>query len=168
MARADRTDDYEAGFWDKVDIRGIDDCWEWTAGMIKGYGIYRHRRAHRVSWEMANGKKIPPGLHVMHACDNPACVNPQHLSLGTHQENMDDRHIKGRDAKVFGPENAQSKLTEDDVVKIRYWYSLGIVLEDLANYFGISTVAASRVVRRETWANVPDPWEETAYATDNQ
>ncbi len=101
-------------FWEKVDKRGPDECWEWTAGRAtstlwtKGkpkfdYGIF-HRgsedeyqavQAHRMSWELHNGS-IPDSLFVCHTCDNPPCVNPGHLFLGTHLDNMRDRKAKGR------------------------------------------------------------------------
>lgn len=76
-------------------------CWQWTGAKLKGYGLIRvksgepPRRAHRVSWQLFRGP-IPAGLHVLHWCDNPSCVQPFHLFLGTHQDNMRDRDAKGR------------------------------------------------------------------------
>lgn len=75
-------------------------CWEWTGTKDKhGYGRVRvdqrKARAHRVAWEAFKGE-IPAGLHVLHRCDNPGCVNPEHLFLGTHGDNMRDREAKGR------------------------------------------------------------------------
>ena len=85
-------------FWSKVE-RG-DGCWHWRgAAERSGYGSFRFRgraqRAHRVSWVLTNGT-IAEGMHVLHRCDNPACVRPDHLFLGTHQDNMDDKSAKGR------------------------------------------------------------------------
>lgn len=90
-------------FWAKVDKRAPDECWEWTGARFQsGYGsILRGgrgsgcARAHRVSYEMNVGP-VPSGMHVLHRCDNPRCVNPGHLWLGTHADNMADRRAKGR------------------------------------------------------------------------
>lgn len=89
-------------FWSKV--AKTDSCWLWKAGVNKGYGqfafsIHKHvpwmRQAHRVAWELSNGS-IPAGLSVLHRCDVPLCVNPAHLFLGTHTDNMRDMVAKGR------------------------------------------------------------------------
>jgi hypothetical protein len=92
----------EDRFWPKVNKRGPDECWEWN-GCTKpfGYGFISRRPsgnselAHRVSWELANGP-IPDGLYVLHRCDNPPCVNPNHLFLGDYGDNARDRAAKKR------------------------------------------------------------------------
>jgi hypothetical protein len=95
----------EERFWAKVDRGDPDECWTWLAyRRPDGYGSLRmgtlgvdrrNERAHRLSWTLANGP-IPAGLLVLHRCDNPSCVNPAHLFLGTDQDNADDRQSKGR------------------------------------------------------------------------
>lgn len=89
-----------AKFWSRVDIPRKDAlCWTWTAAKIKGYGTMnvggKNCGAHRIAWELFNGP-IPDGLHACHHCDNPSCVNPSHIFLGTHQDNMADKQAKGR------------------------------------------------------------------------
>lgn len=96
-------------FWEKV-VTSPDSCWLWTGAQSpRGYGAFvvsrgDVRTASRVSWELVNGP-IPDGLWVLHRCDNPPCVNPDHLFLGTHQDNMDDMAQKGRGRK---PREAQT------------------------------------------------------------
>lgn len=88
-------------FWSKVNKEAPGGCWEWTAGLNSaGYGQFSNwpsapQRAHRVSWEFANGE-IPDGLCVLHRCDNRPCVNPAHLFLGTKGDNIRDCFAKGR------------------------------------------------------------------------
>lgn len=113
-------------FWRKV--KKTNGCWIWSGGKKpNGYGqISEGGRgskclsAHRVSYELHNGP-IPDGLVVMHSCDNPACVNPAHLSLGTHKDNSDDMIAKGRKRTVapLGSSNGKAILTEQDVLYIR-------------------------------------------------
>ncbi len=96
-------------FEEKISIEPTSGCWLWTAGVnAMGYGFIginqRPYLAHRVSWELHNGP-IPNNTLVCHHCDNPPCANPNHLFLGTHQDNSDDKYRKNRAV------NAQSKLT---------------------------------------------------------
>lgn len=96
----------EGKFWAKVDVKGPDDCWEWTGHIKKnGYGQSslginegRTRLAHRLSYEIANGE-VDPSLLVCHKCDNRKCVNPNHLFTGTYSDNMKDCSAKG---KIYG------------------------------------------------------------------
>ena len=150
----------EERFWSKVDIRGSDDCWEWLAGKTSaGYGEITRGRvcegtiyAHRYSWELRYGS-IPGGLHVCHHCDNPGCVNPAHLFLGTDADNMKDCVEKGRSNR--GQRNGQAKLTNDQVLSIRKEYAKGyIAQEKLARKYNVKRQAISKIVRREAWTHI--------------
>lgn len=122
---------FEERFWSKVKRMKSNECWEWI-GYLKpdGYGLTRNinmkkHNAHRVAWEIIHGE-IPKGegYHgycVLHKCDNRSCVNPSHLFLGTHKDNMRDMVSKGR-LNRKGENNGRAKLTLNDVNKIRRLY----------------------------------------------
>lgn len=88
--------------WASVAAAGEADCWEWTGSRTRnGYGRFKSRHsnalgAHRVMWEIANAREVPPGLFVLHSCDNPGCVNPAHLRVGTPADNVQDMVDRGR------------------------------------------------------------------------
>ena len=142
-------------FWRKVH-RG-DECWEWIGSRDrKGYGLVsvngRTERAHRFSWILANGS-VPDGLHVLHKCDNSACVKPGHLFLGTNLDNVIDREEKGRGNQPRGERNANSRLTASDVVAIR---SLRATLTQvqIAARFGTTQGTVGKILRGEAWRHV--------------
>ena len=149
-------------FWAKVDKGGPDECWPWTGNRLpKGYGQFKpfglQRYAHRVSWALAHGTTpdgtIPGGMCVLHSCDNPPCVNPAHLFLGTKTDNMRDKVAKGRQAK--GVDNGQAKLSEDDVQAIRA--SLGESRKEVARRFGVSAATVGDILCGRTWTTLPWP-----------
>lgn len=130
-------------------------CTEWTGALNRqGYGaVYIHRtlkRAHRVSWELANGP-IPDGMCVLHKCDNRACTDPQHLFLGTRKDNVQDMMDKGRGAT--GERARHAKLKVADVVAIRQ-LDHSVRRTAIAQQYGISPAHVSRIRRRENWADI--------------
>lgn len=110
-------------FWEKVDKSG--ECWVWTAATFKGgygqiwtgYPNGKNDRAHRVSWRLSGG--FIGDRQVLHACDNPSCVRPGHLFLGTHADNMNDMDAKGRRCPIGrGEKNTYAKISEKDAIDI--------------------------------------------------
>ena len=145
-------------FWSKVRRAGPDECWEWSGGMFpKGYGCIRMGRdvvgAHRVSWMLAHGEL--PSLCVLHRCDNPACVNPAHLFLGTKADNNADMLAKGR--QVRGEANRRSKLGRADVVMIRSLAADGCTKAEIGRLFEVDAKTIHAVVTGRTWSHVRQP-----------
>ena len=162
---------FEQDFWNRIDVQGPDDCWEWQMGDNgEGYGVIGRKilkcgaqTAHRLSWFLTHGP-IPKGkgYHgtcVLHTCDNPPCCNPAHLFLGTMGDNTRDMDSKGRRVTVDarGILNANSKLTEKQVRKIHQEYSAGALQEVLAKKFGISVVTIAEIVSCKRWGHLGLP-----------
>jgi len=124
----------EERFWAKVDRQADDQCWPWTAATTKGYGrvwdtsLGRHRRATEVALTLT-GTAVPAGVFVCHHCDNPICVNPSHLYVGTATSNVRDMDARGRRVSrvphpaARGERNHQAKLSDAEVVAIRGRYT---------------------------------------------
>jgi hypothetical protein len=213
IKKEDITHEVADRYWAKVE-KGPD-CWNWTGAKSSGYGDFyiggRGLLAHRVAWTMENGE-IPTGLLVLHRCDNPSCVNPEHLFAGTYQDNADDMVSKGRQAKgdqagsrkyperrpkgdghwsrkhpelrPFGDKNGSrlrperlargdshwsrlhpelvvrgkghgmSKLTEDDVRKIRDLHGAGLSHRAIAKGFNVTRHSVGNVLSGKTWKHV--------------
>jgi len=120
-------------------VKKTDTCWEWIGRKNRfGYGLignrYKDVKAHRISYKIYIGK-IPEGMLVIHSCDNPSCVNPEHLRLGTQKENIRDMVKKKRHS--FGEKNGQAKLTNAEVRKIRFLFRTN-------NYYGYQRILAKR------------------------
>ena len=141
-------------FWQKVEK--TDTCWRWTGAVnTHGYGQTslggRQTGAHRLAWRFTYGP-IPPGLSVLHRCDNPPCVRPDHLFLGTVTDNAVDMMAKGRGR--VGSRHGKAKLTEEIVREMRRRHAMGERYVSLAAAFGVTPENVSTVCRRLTWTHV--------------
>jgi hypothetical protein len=127
-------------------------CWLWEKSLdVYGYGRLGHDGlAHRHSWTIHRGP-IPLGMHVLHKCDTPICVNPDHLFLGTAGDNARDRDKKGRGAKRSGEKSNLSKLTEADVLAIRSDTRLQVIISKI---YGINQTTVSKIKCRKSWAHL--------------
>lgn len=139
----------DQAFWARVSK--TETCWFWTGAKLpRGYGNFAARGsriyAHRHSYEIHIGL-VPEGQFVLHRCDEPSCVNPEHLFLGTHNDNMKDMRVKKRGTPW-------KKLDEESVREIRH-LALTTSLAALAARFSVSAVAIGKVVSRKSWKHVP-------------
>jgi hypothetical protein len=151
-------------FWEKAAIQPSEDgCWLWLSNTDSdGYGLFLVRkgvtaRAHRMAWELAHAEEIPVGLFVCHRCDNPACIRPDHLFLGTVQENRADCIAKGRHAhgaKHSARPNSNARVTADQVRCIRGRVGAGEPQKNLCAEFGMSPAAISMIVHGQRWKHV--------------
>ena len=134
-------------------------CSLWTGATTRGYGsVRRHGRAlyaHRVAYELFVGP-IPDGMHVLHHCDTPPCVNPEHLFLGTDADNIQDMDRKGRRVTRKGELHPRARLTEDDVRTIRSRVAAGETKASLSREHGVDETTVGRIVCRKNWAHVHD------------
>jgi hypothetical protein len=148
----------EERFWEKVDIRGKDECWEWKGSRHWqwGYGHFRLfgkiESAHRVSWMLSHNGELPD-LLVLHSCDNPPCVNPRHLSLGTNDDNMKDMAKKGRSADNHGSKNPKAKLSESDVMEIKKLKGM-VSGAELGRRYGVVKEVIYDIWKGKRWAHL--------------
>ena len=151
-----------ARFWSKVDRCGHDDCWPWLGtkkmpnNIGEQYGTFgvsengnrTEYRAHRLAYMLAVGE-VPDGILVMHTCDTPLCVNPNHLELGTNADNMADRDAKGRVAKGEG--SGKSKLRAHQVRRIRRSRRSN---SELASEYGVHSTTILNIRRGRLWGHL--------------
>ena len=158
-------------FWKKVNKSEECNCWEWNRPLgTGGYGCFSFFKisikAHRVSWIIHHGP-IPEKLLVLHKCDNRKCVNPNHLFLGTHQDNSDDCISKNRQAsgirsystrhpeKFRGENSGMAKLTNEKVIKIRELYAKkSMTVRAIGKMFGVSHSSIVNICKRRLWTHI--------------
>lgn len=151
-------------FWAKVE-KTQSGCWLFRNGIARhDYGTFgfmgKVRKAHIVSWIIHNGE-IASGLYVCHKCDNPPCVNPDHLFLGTHSENIKDAYSKGRvilppqESLLRGVAKRNHKLNDDLVREIRNKYATGnATYRSLSKDYGVDTRTIGHIIHRRKWNHV--------------
>lgn len=142
-------------------------CWFWSgAPGAGGYGVLwfegRYQKAHRVSWALHNGFMPDRSVKVCHKCDVPACVNPDHLWLGSQADNVADMVRKGRGRcgePMVGSRNPMSALTEEQVSEIRLLLLIGAHTQaEIARSYGVSPMTLSRIANFQTWPHVDRHW----------
>ena len=140
-------------FWSEVDRRSPGECWPWVGYRDSfGYGVFKHRgvklRANRVALELS-GTDIPDGFMACHHCDQPECVNPDHLFVGSHRDNMDDMAGKGRAPR--GERSGNAKLTAGQVAEIR---ESDLTAPPLARRFGVSETTIRAIRSKKLWGHL--------------
>lgn len=146
-------------FWANVEPLSPNECWIWKGsrpdgryGRMKDHGVAVS--AHRVSYELHHGP-IPSEMQVLHKCDNPPCVNPNHLFIGTPLDNMQDKTKKGRAYTPKGKDNPSSRLDTEQVLDIRRRVREGEKQSHLGAEYGISQQTVSEIVHYKIWRHVP-------------
>lgn len=148
----------KARFWEKVEIANPEDCWRWTAkANSKGYGFfkiasYHQVAAHRLSWAIHN-RRDPGELLTLHNCDNPQCVNPVHLRLGTDFDNMEDKMSRGRhrNGDRKGAKNGANKLDLATLAQVIAGFQIGLSNTEIANRLGVSHATISLIRLGKSW-----------------
>lgn len=170
-------EDLHQRFATKFRRDGPNGCWIWTAAtMHKGYGKIsiggskpvigkcKLISAHRVAWLLAHGVLPTRPIQVCHRCDNPPCVNPDHLFLGTQKENIADMIKKGRGSPP--PPNLGTKLTAKKVQRIlKTWWCGGVLKCDLAAQYGVSASMIGQIIQGSAWKHLPRPAGTPARST---
>lgn len=162
MDRRVDSEDFKARFWAKVTVAGEDQCWLWAgATEMSGYGymwIVNNKseslavKAHRLSFYYQHGDAVDD-VCVLHRCDNPPCVNPNHLFPGTRADNNRDRMNKGRNRQQGGSANSNARLDIEQVIEIKALVASGISQTKVGERFGIKQAQVSRIVRGVSWKN---------------
>lgn len=170
--RGEPTLSIEERLYSKIKINTYSGCWEWMGTTRNGYGRItvgsrtdgsrRTEAAHRLSYILKYGE-IPEGMEVCHRCDNRKCINPDHLFLGTRQDNINDREKKGRNITFSGESNPMSKLTQKDVIRLRQRKAReNISYEKLAKEYGVNKRTVIDAIKGKNWKCVkyyPEPPE---------
>ena len=145
----------EERFWSKVDVRSVDECWNWTRSMSNyGCAYYQGKSvsSHRLAWQLANGRPPQDGMMILHSCDNKKCCNPNHLREGTCKENIIEARDRGLSPRGEARHNA--KLTESQVREIKRLIQSGVPQRVIGNMYGVSKTSIGYIHRGKSWTFV--------------
>jgi len=140
----------------------VNECWEWKGfSQNKGYGFISWGQGksktkwlvHRISYTIWKGE-IPKGMFILHSCDNPKCFNPDHLSVGTQKDNLQQMSQRGRSNARYGSKSGKSKLKESEVIKIRQMRDEGKTLKEISKKFNVTDANISDICQKYTWKHV--------------
>ncbi len=139
-------------------------CWNWKGYLCAPKKIYgltsstldgkkKKILAHRLAFRLWKGD-IPQGMFILHSCDNPLCLNPDHLHIGTPKKNMDEMKERGREKKALGEKNGYAKLTNKKVLEIRESFKKGLGVREISRKYKITSSSASYITRNITWKHI--------------
>lgn len=170
---ANRYCSLECKFKSKFIKKNVDECWLWTGSIFgRGYGQFKFKgeefKAHRFSYEFHNNKKIANGMHILHSCHNPPCVNYNHLREGSVLDNVKDMKDAGRQvtASKIGILHPGAILTEEDVKQIKIRLVEGVSKEKLSYDFGVTTSAISGIISCNNWTHILPGFLEKNYVLE--
>jgi hypothetical protein len=150
--------DFAVRFWSLATLTAdATRCWLWGHTTTKaGYGQVQiaHSRhyAHRIAWQLANGRPANASLEILHSCDTPQCVNPEHLQEGTHADNLNE--ASARDRMQKGADRHNTSLTDETVREIRQALANGKTGQWVSQTYNIAPMTVSKIKHRQTWKHV--------------
>lgn len=149
----------------RLSVKKDNGCIEWIGALRNGYGRLmigsrpfgrKSVSAHRLSYELNIGL-IPENMYICHKCDNKKCINPDHLFLGAHQDNVNDREAKGRNNPLSGEAHASSKLNEASVLSAKRLRAKGLTYQAIADRFGVHKTTIMDAIKGKSWKDSPQP-----------
>lgn len=156
-------EEFSVRFWSQVNKSGENGCWLWEGNKNGTTSIYgtcqyqgKNKKAHRISWELTNNQKIPPGMVACHKCDNKLCVNPEHIFIGTQKDNMQDCKKKGRmrTGISMGEDAGMNKFSESSVRKAVELCKSGQNYAEVSKVTGISRTTLGAIMQGRVWRQV--------------
>lgn len=145
-------------FWSNVQKGNPDECWIWIGSPSgNGYGQLRFEgvtyRSNVLSY-LINKGNIPARMYICHTCDNPICVNPNHLFVGTPSDNAKDRQQKGRGRPMDGENNSNNRFTKESIIQMRSMFQKGYLCNEIAHIFDTNPEYVRNVVKRKVWKDL--------------